>query len=611
MGRISRNRMSSGIYHVFNRGINGKRAMVLVLLAVAGFAQCGEISGRGVKIWPQITDGIRNHAGTQTMNCVIAADGLTVTDKAWESYRPSGLAKRWNFNMGPFIEAPLTNYRFPDEFAGLPLTITVELYNPQNIWDVRENYQEIIRLGGEPRIGLPAWFRFPVNRLGYDFDEGNWFPSGWKLPAGKYALWQGAAKARQKDRRGKPPVFDFGFTHISPVALTPGGKDVPRKNRAHLFGDGEWIVEHHTGGADPKNWRIEPFLRHAEENAIIIPDFEAPDSWTWQDHQFREFAGMIARVRKHRPDLLIGCWGVGVSPGSFRIFDHNGTGSVNLEGAAQWRDRYRNPESNVHPVLERCGLNFGNPAVYWVNNTKPSQLYAFLQEWEEGKIARPGIPNVFSTWIQVEFVDGYPMSEYRFADAAGKVQFEKLKHQVPASAQYALSLFGHCVMDGLQCWEIGSRYSEKLEDYRDVKINETAMARVTVNGQPDVAVYYYLKYFGFYNFHVLGMWQASVNKDIIEAATPWIMPELWSSGNKAWRTGDERYPSYANFYREPLSRVKLSADGRTLLVIAANPWNTGVQQVKVRLPGRGEEFAFELVADFPVIRRFPLRSDAP
>ncbi|MPN14030.1 hypothetical protein SDC9_161356 [bioreactor metagenome] len=107
------------------------------------------------------------------------------------------------------------------------------------------------------------------------------------------------------------------------------------------------------------------------------------------------------------------------------------------------------------------------------------------------------------------------------------------------------------------------------------------------------------------------MWQASVNKDIIEAATPWIMPELWSSGNKVWRTGDERYPSYANLYREPLSRVKLSADGRTLLVIAANPWNTGVQQVKVRLPGRGEEFAFELVADFPVIRRFPLRSAAP
>ena len=117
-------------------------------------------------------------------------------------------------------------------------------------------------------------------------------------------------------------------------------------------------------------------------------------------------------------------------------------------------------------------------------------------------------------------------------------------------------------------------------------------------------VYYYVKYFGFYNFHVLGMWQASVNKDIIMADTPWIMPELWSTPNLAWRTGDERYPSYANYYHEPMIRVKLSADGKTLLVIAANPYNINLQTVKIRLPGTAAEYEFELAADFPVIKRF-------
>ena len=119
---------------------------------------------------------------------------------------------------------------------------------------------------------------------------------------------------------------------------------------------------------------------------------------------------------------------------------------------------------------------------------------------------------------------------------------------------------------------------------------------------------YYLKYFGFYNFHVLGMWQASQNKDIIEAATRWEMPEIQTSKNNIWRTGDERYPSYVNFHKEPLTRVKLSADGKTLLVMACNPHNKGVEKVRIRRPGATEEFEFQLVGDFPIIRRFPVES---
>ncbi len=232
-------------------------------------------------------------------------------------------------------------------------------------------------------------------------------------------------------------------------------------------------------------------------------------------------------MRARRPDVLIGCWGVGVLKSSFRIFDSRWegkpTGVIDLTGAKQWRDKYNNPAADLHPVFKRCNLNFGNPSVYWINNSKPSQLYAFLQEWEQGKLARPQVPNILSTWIQVEFVDNYPLSQYRFTDAKGKTRREDLKHQVPASSTYALSLFGHCVMDGLQCWEIGTRYSEELQDYSDWRVREPIVKR-TINGV-ETSLNYYLKYFGFYNFHVLGMWQASQNKDIIEAATAWEMPE--------------------------------------------------------------------------------------
>ena len=131
------------------------------------------------------------------------------------------------------------------------------------------------------------------------------------------------------------------------------------------------------------------------------------------------------------------------------------------------------------------------------------------------------------------------------------------------------------------------------------------MVKRTINGT-ETALNYYVKYFGFYNYHVLGMWQASQNKDIIEAATSWEMPEINTSANNVWRVGDERYPSYVNFYREPLVRTKLSADGKTLLVLACNPHNQGRQQVRVRRPGDAEEYRFELLGDFPLIHRFPV-----
>ncbi|HEY9171225.1 MAG TPA: hypothetical protein VI136_02970 [Verrucomicrobiae bacterium] len=589
---------------------------LLVLLTGSLAVMAASTQPNAVKLWPQITPGIHNHAGVLAMRCEVAPDGLTVTDTAWDSYTVAGCGKRWTVNMGAPMPGPLKNHTFGPEYSGLPVNLTVEFYNPAKPWEVRENYQEILLLGGRQRIGLPDWFRVPTNRLGYDFEEGNWFPSGWVLPRGKFALWQGAAKARQQDRKGECPLYDFGFTHVAPCAMTHNGGRGTRDRRALLFGDNEWIP--HDGAkdaftadpTDPKNWKIEPFHHHAENCAIIIPDFEAPGYHTWQDHQYEAFARLIGEVRARRPEVLIGCWGVGVLRSSFRIFDSiwegKPTGVVDLNGARQWRAKYDHPEADLHPVFTRCHLNLGNPSVYWINNSKPSQLYAFVQEWEQGKRARPQVTNILSTWIQVEFVDNYPLSQYRFTDANGRTRCEDLKHQVPVSSTYALSLFGHCVMDGLQCWEIGARYSEALEDYSDWRVREPTVKR-TINGV-EVDLNYYLKYFGFYNFHVLGMWQASQHKDIIEAATPWEMPEIKTSKGNTWRVGDERYPSFVNFYKEPLVRAKPSADGKTLLVVACNPHNLGSERVWLRLPGRVEEFSLELAGDYPVIKRFPVAS---
>jgi hypothetical protein len=126
---------------------------------------------------------------------------------------------------------------------------------------------------------------------------------------------------------------------------------------------------------------------------------------------------------------------------SLRIFDSidsNGrpTGVVNLAAAEQWAGKYDRPEAELNRIFDECGLNFGNPSVYWLNGGNPAHLYAVIQEWEVGKLARPDFPNVISTGIQTEFVDGYPLSTYRFKTPDGREQTRGHKHQAPPSLVY-------------------------------------------------------------------------------------------------------------------------------------------------------------------------------
>jgi len=569
------------------------------------------IAVRACKLFPRITDGIYNADGRLVMNCRIGNDGLTVTDLVWFEFAPpEGKGKRWNLNQAPYSEDPLVDYRFDEKFSGLQVNITVEIFDRAHPWEVSETYQEILQLGGTRRLDLPEWFRVPQDRLAYDFDEGTWFSSGWTLPKGKLACWEGAAKFSQSDRNGRNPMLDFGFTQVAENALSAGGHVPGWENQCRVFGDAEWL-DMNDGGNYTK-WHNDGWKNRGNAMKIVIPDFENGEHWKWTAAHFDGFRALVTDFRKTRPDCLLGCWGMGVTKASLRIFDYieadgRPSGVVNLAAAKQWREKYNQPERELNPIFDRCGLNLGNPSVYWINSGNPAHLYAVVQEWEVGKLARPEVPNVMSTWIQTEFVDGYPLSTYRFQKPDGTFQWRGIKHQAPPSFVYAMSLFAHCRMDGAYCWETGTMYSEDVADAGD--LGEGGMQtplRKTVDGMTK-DVTYYLKYFGFYNYHVLGMWQASRNKDIIEADTAWFMPEFMTSTGQTWRTEDECFPSYCNLFREPLVRVKPSTDGSEWLVLACNPYNRGIQQLSLRGPGVIQPMQVELIGDYPVIQRFRTR----
>jgi len=64
---------------------------LLILMALAPLVRA---QSPAVKLWPQITDGIYTPANILAMRCEVAADGLTVTDTAWDTYQVAGCGKR-------------------------------------------------------------------------------------------------------------------------------------------------------------------------------------------------------------------------------------------------------------------------------------------------------------------------------------------------------------------------------------------------------------------------------------------------------------------------------------------------------------------------------------
>jgi DUF971 family protein len=93
----------------------------------------------------------------------------------------------------------------------------------------------------------------------------------------------------------------------------------------------------------------------------------------------------------------------------------------------------------------------------------------------------------------------------------------------------------------------------------------------------------------------VGYWQVWQNKDIVEAATDWLVPDYEKSAG-VWTTTTENYPISLFAFQRPLCRYKLSADGTKALVICVNPFNNGYTKAthKFRLPAKSNyEFTID------------------
>ena len=516
---------------------------------------------------------------------VIAQDGLTITDLFWNTiYNKqtngynSGQWKRWSWNTSGYFTTPLTNYTFDSCMSGMPVNIRIELMNPDNT--MNDVYMISLILGGQRRtdIGIPSWFSIPTNRLGWDYmDLNSSFPRNWNLPSNKVGLYM-ADEYINMENDGTERIIRSGWTARMNSGSNPLVIALPHSKRCWIDDD-TWMNVN-----DPTNtsqWSAN----------VLINDFGTQNDWVYIDgehlpYPFTPYIGnlqnIISTAKQARPNVRFGAY----HTGDYWRFN-------SLDNHVQQRLAY-NDIPNQKDYGQIIGYNTGRVDTYAMNNFFGERLYGYIQQTDFHNIS--GNPNPLLYFYSHQMQPHPGDSAYSYQDMLCRSTQGKAQYIIPPAHPniiYATALFAFTLANGMLHW-----------NQRGISEDpNTLVDWFAGNGNNWSA--YIQGYQGTVNFINLAMWQASQNADILEANTQWVIPEFCISNNDGvtwnnWRTGDDIYPSYARVNQEPIVRVKYF--NGSYLIVACNPFNKGLQKVKIRI-NNVEIGTVTLASGFPVLKR--------
>lgn len=549
---------------------------------------CNTISSEGAKVlFPLNGNSFINLDNKEVSKIEIAPDGLTITDIYWNTIYSkdnhgfsSGQYKRWSWNTSGYINAPLTNYTFDSCMSGMPVNIRIELMNPDNT--MNDVYMISLILGGQRRtdIGIPSWFALPKSRLGWDYmDLNSSFPRNWNLPSNKYGLYM-ADEYINMESDGVERVIRSGWTARMNSGSNPLVIALPNSKRCWLDDD-TWMNIY-----DPTNtsqWSAN----------VLINDFSTQSDWVYIDGEHLPYPvtpyignlqNIISTAKQARPNVRFGAY----HTGDYWKFN-------SLDNHVQQRLAY-NDIPNQKDLGQIIGYNTGRVDTYAMNNFFGDQLYGYIQQADFHNIS--GNPNPLLFFYSHQMQPHPGSSAYSYQDMTYRGTQGKAQYIIPPAHPniiYATALFAFTLADGMLHW-----------NQRGISEDPNTLIDWWAGPNPNGNWSSYIQgYQGTVNFINLAMWQASQNADILEANTNWVIPEFCISNNdgvtwNAWRTGDDIYPSYARVNQEPIIRVKYF--NGSYLIVACNPFNKGLQKVKVRI-NNVEIGTVTLVSGFPVLKR--------
>lgn len=537
-------------------------------------------------LFPKFGNAFININNQEAAKIEIASDGLTITDTYWNTIRSrnnngynSGQTKRWSWNTSGYINAPLISYKFDNAMAGMPVNIRIEIMNPDGT--MNDVYQLTVQLGGQIRsdINLPSWFGIPQNRLGWDYmDLNSSFPRNWTLPNNKIGIYMGDVYLNMESD-GVERILRSGWT-ARLNDIVPLVTSLPKANKTWITNDYSWINV--ADNTDTSQWSASNLAAFGGQCGFVYYDGELLP-WPIETPTYiAALQQVIATAKSIHPDCYFGAYHTG---------DY---WNINVFDTPMNRRLAYNNIQNQKAIGQLIGLNIGRIDAYDMNNAFGDHLYYIVQMIDYHNISNNQNPLLIFYWHQMQPHPGTNALEYQdmnYKGIQGKVQY--ILPPAHPNIIYAYALFAFTCADGMLHW--GQRgISEDESTLQDWFSVEGGAWSAYIQG-----------YQGTLNYINLAMWQASQNKDIIEANTQWIMPEFSVSNDdgstwQSWRTGDDIYPSFAQFHKEPVIRVK-EYNGN-YLIVACNPFNLGLQKVKVRVSGV-EIGIVTLVSGFPVLKR--------
>jgi hypothetical protein len=161
------------------------------------------------------------------------------------------------------------------------------------------------------------------------------------------------------------------------------------------------------------------------------------------------------------------------------------------------------------------------------------------------------------------------------------------KLEVCPSLMFNIALWGMAYADGCYFWD-GSYVGEETNNFLDYLVNSNTPELVaqTYNIWGDCIV----NSKSTLDWPYIALFLLAQNKDIIEANTAWLVPDL-SLGNNTWTTGTANYPVMLYNQSKPIARYKLSDDGTQALLLIHSVYNNGYTKEThtVRLPAKNNQ----------------------
>lgn len=436
---------------------------------------------------------------------------------------------------------------------------------------------------------IPKWFSLPSD-LFHDFHDHENFPKGFKPPKNKVFVGELLMPYNTEPINNRNPLLACGFTHVSPKTRPWNTRGETQATTGRLVDDTEWCDI--NDGMNTAKWSSAKIAQIARNAAYMFLDYE---------HQPGINAAMIQKMAELNKIALqngskMALWAQGLV--QYHPMYMPITGQRDLKAAQYWANFYKNPTATANPIIYNTGVPVSMPFGYYTNSGSGEYLYGLMHAHEVAKLINPKIISLPTLWIQQEHVEGYKEMEVEIPRKQAPTVRRTVKLQAPASYVYGTALWG-AVWDGWYHFEEGTVFTDD-PNYASEEAYPTKTKRFAgVN----ISTRYLYKYFGFYNYVYLALWQMSQPhiKPIIEADGPWLLPEFKTKAANSWRTKDERLPSYCHLRVEPIIRYKWAADGKSILIIAQNPYNIDYETVTIRDETRGWQAEIILEGGWPTI----------